>query len=497
MLLALAALWAAGVAQWRMEWEFNPLYNYGWSVPFLIAYLAWRELEWLPVPTPGGRHLAAFVALAGVLAFLPLRVLLEANPDWRILGATLGLIVVAVTLAFIHRAGGWPWTSAFLPIVGLLLLAMPWSQRAEYIVIVQLTNILASVTVEILNALGLPALQRGNVIEVGAGLVGVAEACSGIRSLQATLMLAAFFGQFYRLPPGRRLFLFPIGLAFAWTTNLARTLILTLITARSGSIAAWHDPAGFGVLGICFVLLWLVALRFRQPDRISPPPASFPAFPQSWSVALLVWVVAVEMGNASWYRWHERSLATVAAPLWRFDWPEAESDFAEVTFPDDERIVLRASESRAATWNSAEGRVGFSAVFLRWAPSRAAAQLAHNHTPEVCFSANGFAFVALLDPVSIETPRAVRTLRFERSVFASGARRLFVFRCLTEDGESTTTVPRTADYGIGVRWRAALEGRRNLGQRSFELTISGPELDAESALAVACGVLTERIVSGN
>ena len=51
------------------------------------------------------------------------------------------------------------------------------------------------VTVGALNLLGITAVQRGNVIELQTGSVGFDEPCSGIRSLQAVLMLALFLGR--------------------------------------------------------------------------------------------------------------------------------------------------------------------------------------------------------------------------------------------------------------------------------------------------------------
>ena len=57
----------------------------------------------------------------------------------------------------------------------------------------------ADVVVQILSAMGTIAIQRGNVIELSSGLVGLADACTGIRSLQSTLMISLFLGEYYRM----------------------------------------------------------------------------------------------------------------------------------------------------------------------------------------------------------------------------------------------------------------------------------------------------------
>ena len=71
---------------------------------------------------------------------------------------------------------------------------------------------LYSITVK----LTIPAVQHGNVIEVKIGLVGVDEACSGVRSLQATLMVSVFFGELYCASWLRRIVLVLCGAPIAF-----------------------------------------------------------------------------------------------------------------------------------------------------------------------------------------------------------------------------------------------------------------------------------------
>ncbi len=55
-------------------------------------------------------------------------------------------------------------------------------------------------TVAAFNLFQIPAVQHGNLIEVRTGLLGMDEACSGIRSLQATFMVSLFLGELYPPP---------------------------------------------------------------------------------------------------------------------------------------------------------------------------------------------------------------------------------------------------------------------------------------------------------
>ena len=167
-------------------------------------------------------------------------------------------------------AGQWvmPTVWAFAFPICFLLVAVPWPSGLESFLTQRLMRLNVATTVELLGLFGVPAIQHGNVIEVGAGVVGIDEACSGIRSLQATLMLALFFGEVYRLTVRRRLGLILLGFLLAFVFNAGRTLLLTSIASARGigAMDAWHDPAGVTILMACFFSLWLLARALRRRE---------------------------------------------------------------------------------------------------------------------------------------------------------------------------------------------------------------------------------------
>ncbi len=112
--------------------------------------------------------------------------------------------------------------------------------------------------VNVMGILGVPAIQHGNLIEVSTGMVGINDACSGIRSIQSSLMISLFLGEFYMFSWRRRLLLIPISFALAMMLNVCRTSLLTWIAAEKGigAIAEYHDEAGMTILLICTALLW-------------------------------------------------------------------------------------------------------------------------------------------------------------------------------------------------------------------------------------------------
>ncbi len=91
--------------------------------------------------------------------------------------------------------------------VCLIFSTVPWPGVVETFVTQGLMQVVALVTVGLLDLCGIGALQHGNLIAFRAGLLDIDEACSGVRSLQAVLMVSLFLGEFsYRARWPHRVF---------------------------------------------------------------------------------------------------------------------------------------------------------------------------------------------------------------------------------------------------------------------------------------------------
>ena len=146
----------------------QPQYGYGWMVPFLAAYIFWRRFENAPPPSPPDHRVLAGLLLILVAAlFIPVRLIQEANPDWRLLSWAMALSAGVITAGGIYLAGGMRWARHFAFPILFFFVAVPWPTNLEQFVIQGLMRIDALINVEVLNAIGIPAVQLGNVIDVG------------------------------------------------------------------------------------------------------------------------------------------------------------------------------------------------------------------------------------------------------------------------------------------------------------------------------------------
>jgi exosortase/archaeosortase family protein len=122
--------------------------------------------------------------------------------------------------------------------------------------------------------LGLPIEQQGNVLVLPKGSVGVADACSGIRSLTACLFAGSFLASVFLDKLWKKITLVAMAMMFAVLTNLLRSLFLTSWAYNYGPEAIEgkvHDLAGYAVLGLTVAgllcLLPLFNLRFTFSDN--------------------------------------------------------------------------------------------------------------------------------------------------------------------------------------------------------------------------------------
>lgn len=474
---ALVTCWLFLFNELKGEWDINPQYNYGYVVPLLGALLFWRRWPERPAVAPGKSLLINCIGFGFLLTLLPLEVVREANPEWRLLYWLHGFIVLGLSFCLLHRAGSWGWVRYFAWPLIFMLIAVPWPMDLEQAVIQALMRFVAGLTIAVAGWLGIPAIQHGNLIEISGGVVGVNEACSGVRSLQSALMLSLCFGEMYRFSTARRLILIGASLIFVLMANVARTSFLTWAAANCGmhQMEAWHDTAGLIVMAIVLPGLFGLAHLLRPvapaPSvRLPPVSLALPPIRRWIAVTVFVWIGISMIATEVWYRSHEKNL--VVNPPWTVAWPVEDPHFAKTAVPEESLAILRCSTSDSAKWKD-EADNQWNAFFLRWNAGKNSAQLATVHRPDICFPAAGASLVEDYGPL-MATANGL-TLPFKYLTFQSGDHLLNVFYCLWSDRESAHANPMAKMDQRSRRLQAVLAGERNLGQQVLEVVIVGPE----------------------
>ncbi len=476
-LMALLAAWFMVFRILGSDWMVDAQYEYGIFVPLLVLGLLWKRWKDLPppiTPTNLGVFWANGIILSSAVILSCMIPLAEANPDWRILGIIASCAVLGMSCASIFLLGGWIWLQRLAFPLGFFLIAVPWPRNAEKGIMTTLVSWNTDVTIEIMHWLGEEAMRQGNLIIIPAGILGMEEGCSGIRSLQGGLMLALFFGEYFQLTLLRRLLLLFVALSGAMIGNIARSSLLVMVASLRGmsAVSAWHDFAGALVLLITIVSIVGCSLLWKR--NLANHRSSFWMAGKTFLLlktstllsfsASLVLLLFFTLGTESWFRAHERQVPE--ALEWDLS-PQSDPGVMRVSIPRETLRELFNPVGFSEKWQGAGG--GQEQVFyFRWPQGRMAVQsILAMHTPEVCLSSIGMRLKKQLDPITVQNKGVA--IPFEARLFEQNGSSIYVFNAMPLNMQLPEDFLKKLDDSPLGRLKSLLSGRRNRGQRMVEI----------------------------
>src|SRR5436190_3515307 len=102
----LALVWIELISRLRFEWSINPQYSYGWVVPVLAGYSFWRRYKNAPAPSlPNATILPGLLIIVAAALLLLVRLVQEANPDWRLLSWIMAFCAGVITASGVYAHG--------------------------------------------------------------------------------------------------------------------------------------------------------------------------------------------------------------------------------------------------------------------------------------------------------------------------------------------------------------------------------------------------------
>jgi exosortase len=209
------------------QWWSDPNFSHGFFVPVFAAYVLWQDRNRLraikPVPSNWGLPLILLSLLTLILGVFGAELFLSRT----------SLLLLSAGIVIFLR--GWITLRAVLFPLIFLVLMIP----IPAIVFSQITfplQILASkLSAWLLPFLGVPVFREGNVINLPAMPLEVAEACSGIRSLLSLTTLAIMYGYLLEKRMGIRVLLGLASIPIAVAANGLRIV-------GTGLLVQYWDP---------------------------------------------------------------------------------------------------------------------------------------------------------------------------------------------------------------------------------------------------------------
>jgi len=181
-LALLAGLYAGILRDLARQWWDDSNYTHGFLVPIFSALLIWHRRKQLTALPVEGSWVGLPVLLLGIGALL----LGDLGSENFLMRSSL--IVILVGLILFHLGRQVLRVLAF-PLLFLFFM-VPLPSTLFYAVAFPLQNLAARNAAWALDTLGVPVLLDGNIIHLTKQSLGVAEACSGIRSLISLLFVS-------------------------------------------------------------------------------------------------------------------------------------------------------------------------------------------------------------------------------------------------------------------------------------------------------------------
>jgi exosortase len=262
-----AAAWLISKAQFY--WAKRPEMAFGYMAPMLCGFLFWEIWPTRPKEKFTSVFGPILLALPGLALLFIAQIYMAAlgmNPA-SLVGLTLGtMCVIFANYWWVFGFGG-IWHFAFPTM--FFLVALPLPTVVYNPVVSALQSLVVSIDVNVLSLFGIPAQRIGNLIHLPSGVVGVNEACSGIRSVQSTIMATLFIGYLVLKNRSLNVALLVVGVGLAVVGNVIRSVYLCFRADSAGlqAVEEAHDAAGWSILVFTTIGVALAAWQFSKFDK--------------------------------------------------------------------------------------------------------------------------------------------------------------------------------------------------------------------------------------
>jgi exosortase len=505
--LGLSALaWTVfSVTPWRVLWTVyrsDPNYSHGLLLPAVAGWVAWRVRA--PLATAGeGARWPGFVLLsagAGLTVFSHW-IHMAFQLGWRGYVWLQGASWLTATAGWVGMILGWPRLRFLAPRLGFLVFMVPLPDAWLLTMMLALQRAVAVCSTGLLRTLGLVVCREGDVLHLPSVTLGVAGACSGIRSLMTFFATAAVCAVVFQLGTRRALLLLALAPVAAVATNILRVVATGLLADRWGRIwleGAWHDALGLGAVLLGGLLLLAAAQALR------PKAAAVPTRPRSgmavWRATLrpatALGAVLILTGGALGLFHTTHHYARLARSMRPSnvarrslaDFPLRVGSYrmaGQFDLAEFERDMLRPADSLIRIYTDGEGRE-LRLTVLYWEPrpvdfgARAPAPVPHS--PTLCWRYEGWELVCSDAPAVVDwlPGNWIETSQFEKA----GRQRLVLYWRSHREGDPHAFAPGRLGQSLAAlvrSWRTPPEAwTMPLYQIRIDISV---ENDVESAKA--------------
>lgn len=261
--ISLGVLFRAGLENMYQMWH-QPEYNHGFMIPLVAIYLIWLRARAITAATLQGSWLGIGLLLVSLA-------LLFLGDRSSVFALTQYAFVLALW-ALVYTAGG----SRGLRLMWVPLLYLAFMVPLPDLLTQKLTASLqllsSQIGVAVIRAAGLSVYLEGNVIDLGAYQLQVAEACSGMRYLFPLMSFGFLCAVLFRGRWWQQAILFLATIPLTILMNSFRIGVIGILVNFYGIEQAegfLHDFEGWVIfmacVGVLFTIIWIFARMEKRP----------------------------------------------------------------------------------------------------------------------------------------------------------------------------------------------------------------------------------------
>jgi len=371
------------------------------AVPACPSWLGLLPLGLACLTFPLGWYLITLVGAKKILLWWVMLSLLT---------ATAGLIVCR---------WGWRRLGVVLIPLAFSLLALPPPDILYLPLQHYLKEATTTLTAAVLPVLGIPVTRLGYVLGLPTGDLGVAEACSGVRSLTALVAVAALVAYWRGLSWLHSLGLIALAIPIIVVSNVVRVVLTGVLQESLGRWAIEgiaHEILGTSVVLVGLALILAVSQFFpgRQPSVLSAEalPATPPVIPSFWPALLMAPALLLCL-------WAESQRIETPDLVQLNALPRQLGDWAGIDVPIPHEVVemLTFDKGMRRVYHNTVGQEAHLWV-MYWATSARTFESAEIHHPDICWRARGFGIdrrqTRVLHSAELGTPITVSVSHYSR-----------------------------------------------------------------------------------
>lgn len=266
ILLLTAWLYTPILIRLFLQWvghHHDPNFQHGIFVPIFAAFVIWQDRERL-------REIPSSPSWAGlVLVVLSMITLIVGDLGVENFLSRVSLLILLAGLIILFQ--GWAFFRAVLFPWAFLILMIPIPNLVIQRVNFPLQLVASRLATNLLQLVGVPVFREGNLIQLAAMPLDVAEACSGIRSLLSLVTLSIIYGYLLETRMWVRVALTVLAVPIAVVANSFRIFGTGLLVQAGHPDAAegfYHALSGVLIFAVALTLLfaahWLITLIWQN-----------------------------------------------------------------------------------------------------------------------------------------------------------------------------------------------------------------------------------------